>query len=537
MAEKAISFNKGQIAVRGQDPTKCVHHKVETLDWFCETCDDVICAKCVSTSHKGHDNILLSEVTPDNKRKIKSFINETEQKELIEIQLKISLTQHSLDKHLNHFESVSEEVKKQGEKLKEDIDVLIAETLAQVKHLEEENTKLLTSYKNELEKKLADLKEQLKHCKETLQTGTDIQVFDLSKRLQTNIILPEKPKLGSGDFTPNNRRSTILKEAFGKLSLRPSEQSQSSTVPDQSDETSVDDTPLPFGHQQSVKGSTDTGQDPEKVHLPQIKILSEWESPCQIYAMCPKSGGGVWTSNCSKVTLLNSQGEIQQGIQNPVFIEDITLSPTTHNLWVCSSTDNSVMELTSGKMTRRFKTKDEPRCLCITRDGYILVGTKHRITDYTPEGKPGIATKTYLFKKPKVRSPRSISQCPINDNVAVVDVDDEEDGGKGEPAVIVLDRQLQQLYRYGESQHYSGSMCLTLHPLDVTYDSLGFLVIADFANNSLHLLSDNGQYLRLLHTDIERPRAVCIDTEGVLWAAFGLYNTDQKVKRLQYTSV
>ncbi|XP_021353986.1 E3 ubiquitin-protein ligase TRIM71-like [Mizuhopecten yessoensis] len=527
MAEKAISFYKGQIVVRSQDQTRCVHHKSEILDWFCETCYDVICAKCVSTSHKGHDNILLSEVTLDNKRKIKSFINETEQKELIGIQQEIISTQHSLDEDLNHFESVAEEVKEQGEKLKKDIDVLISETLSRLKHLEEENTKLLTSYSTELEKILADLKEQLTHCKETLQTGTDIQVFNLSKGLQTNITLPEKPKLGSAKFTPNNRRNIILKEAFGKVSLRPSEQSQSTTGPDQSDETSVDDNPLPSGHQQSVKGSTDTGQYQKRVLPPQIKIISEWESPCRINAMCPKSGGGVWTSPGSKMTHLNCQGEIQQEIKSPVYINDITLSPTTHNLWACSS----------GKLTRRFKTKDKPRCLCITRDGYILVGTKHRITEYTPEGKPGIATKTYLFKKPKVRSPQSISQCPINDNVAVVDRDDADDGGKDKPTVIVLDRQLQQLYRYGESQHYSGSMSLAFRPWDVTYDSLGLLVIADLANKGLHLLSGDGQYLRLLYTDLACPLAVLVDTEGVLWAVFGLSNTDQKVKRLQYTSV
>ncbi|XP_021354089.1 E3 ubiquitin-protein ligase TRIM71-like [Mizuhopecten yessoensis] len=535
MAEKAISFYKGQIAVRGQDQTKCVHHKGESLDWFCETCYDVICAKCVSTSHKGHDNILLSEATPDNKRKIKSFIYETEQKELVEIQLKISSTQHSLDEHLNHFKSVAEEVKMQGEKLKEDIDVLIAETLAQVKHLEVENTKLLTSYKNELEKKLADLKEQLKHCKETLQTGTDIQVFDLSKGLQTNIILPEKPKLGSGDFTPNNRRNTILKEAFGKLSLRPSEQSQSSTGPDQSDETPVDDNPLPSGHQQSVKRSTDTDKDPEKALLPQIKIISEW-SPDMITKICPKHGGGVWTSDGYKGIHLNSQGEIQQEIKSPVYISYITLSPTTHNLWACSTSDKSVLELTSGKLTRRFKTKDKPRCLCITRDEHILVGTKHKITEYTPEGNPGIGTKTYLLKKPMVCSPQSISQCPINDNVAVVDSDLTDDGGQDNPAVIVLDRKLKEIYRYKESQHYSGSTSL-LFPYDVTYDSLGFLVIADFANRGIHLLSGDGQYLRQLYTDIDLPFVVCVDTEGVLWAVFGLSNTNQKVKRLQYTSV
>ncbi|XP_021344628.1 uncharacterized protein LOC110444584 [Mizuhopecten yessoensis] len=243
----------------------------------------------------------------------------------------------------------------------------------------------------------------------------------------------------------------------------------------------------------------------------------------------------MWTSDCltTKLKRLTCQGDIQDQIRSRFHIRDNSVSPTTRNLWTCSE---SVEELISGKLTERFKTNDEPRCLCVTSDEHILVGTKHRISEYTPDGKPGITTEISLFKKAVVCSPWRISQCPLSDNVAVVDRDEEKDGGKDKPAVIVLDRQLQHLYRYGESQHNSMTNCQCFDPWDLTYDSQRFLVVADYKNKHLHLLSGDGQYLRLLHTDIDCPRAVCVDTEGVLWAVFGLVSmTYQKVKRLQYT--
>ncbi|XP_021353996.1 uncharacterized protein LOC110450688 [Mizuhopecten yessoensis] len=470
MAENAISFYKGQIAVRGKSQTTCVYHKSETLDLFCETCNDVICAKCVSTSHKDHDTTLLREVTPANKRKIKTFINETEQKKLIEIQQEINSTQDSLDKHLNDSESVAEEVSTQGV-----------------------TRRALTSYKTELGKTLANLKEQLKQCKKTLQTGTDIQVFDLEKELQTTNTCLDKTYAGSALFVPYNRRNEILGAAFEKVTTPPS------------------------GH---------------------MKILSEWNYQGNITPICPKSGGSVWINNICKVTHLNSQGTMEQQMHTFGLARDISVSPSTHNLWICCDYDKNITELihASGVLNHVFSTKDEPRCLCVRKDEHILVGTKHKITEYTLGGEPVITTKTSFFRKPIVCSPQRISQCPINYNVAVVDRDQKGDGGKDKPVVIVLDRQLKQLYRYGESQHNSGTDLWSFDPYDVTYDSLGHLVIADYTNKHLHLLSGDGQYLRLLHTDIDSPRAVCVDTEGVLWAVLEAVYNNGNVKRLQFTN-
>ncbi|XP_021364451.1 E3 ubiquitin-protein ligase TRIM71-like [Mizuhopecten yessoensis] len=534
MAGKAISIYKGQIAVRCQGQKTCAHHKKKTLDWFCETCHDVICVDCISSLHKGHSIVPLSETTPNNKLKIKTFINETEQKELIEIQQEINSNQESLKKHLSHFKNVAEEVKSNGIKLKKDIDVLIAETLSQLRHLENENIQLLTSYKTELERKLADLKDQLNQCKETLQNGTDIKVFDVTSRLHTDITLPRRPVLGTAKFSPNKHPDESLRFALGKMTLTSSGQSDghvfakvhtSAGSSDQQLTRPSDRTPHKMTHSAKLVS-----------HLPDFPVLSKWNTPHRSYIrnICPANDGGVWTYGADQtVTLLTSEGRIKQQIKSPDRIANICVSPCTQKVWACLF--GSVVELTSGTLVRRFNTKSVPTCLCVTKDDHVLVVANHEIIKYTQGGMPSPMTASQS-KKPLMRSPRMISECPVSQNVAVLDGDWPGDGGENKPLIIVMDKHIQELYRYGQHQHTSRARSQTFDPRDVAYDRFGQLVVADFINDCLHLLSGDGQYLGLLHTEINRPQYVCIDKQGVLWVAFGsVYGADE-VKRLQYTS-
>ncbi|OWF43673.1 E3 ubiquitin-protein ligase TRIM71-like [Mizuhopecten yessoensis] len=215
-----------QLVVRHFGQSTCVIHRRVTLDWFCETCRDAICAKCISTTHRGHIFVQLSEVTRKNRQWIKTFINTTEQTKVAQIQQEISTTRETLKRNLSRFEGLEVEVRKQGEEIKKELDVLMAQTISQLKHLEEENSKVLINYQTQLGKKLQQLKNQRKQCKKSLRVGTDIQVFDFVKGLKSLVTLPTKPILGNAKFYPQINPERFLRQALGTVALTPSEQSR-----------------------------------------------------------------------------------------------------------------------------------------------------------------------------------------------------------------------------------------------------------------------------------------------------------------------
>lgn len=555
-------FSKGQMVVRAQGQTTCAHHRQTILDWFCKTCSDIICAKCISSTHTGHSFIQLSEETPNNRAKVIAFINEAEKEKLVEIQHEISSTNNDLKRHLDNSDELVTQVRMQGEKLKEQTDILISKSINEIKRLEEENTKLLVTYRTDLETRLEALKEQVKYCKESLQTGSDIRLFDAADGLETPNTLPMKPHLSSSKFCPNINPMYDLEQALGEVGLVTSGKLQSSST--QTGKPRVTESrkvvrakrgeprhqgwiskfpggflqPDPTNQQvigtdgsleELIRGLNTNLASREGISRnaehdsPQTTVLSTWKPPCDVTSICPSGDGSLWTGdNSQTVTLLSSQGRIEKQVKNPGGVRDICISPATHTLWACSHTDSSITELTGDSLKCRFKTPDTPKCICLTKDGHVLVGMKKKIAKYKVGGELVPTITTTPHGKPLVCTPWRISECPVSEKVAVVDLDRPADGGQDRPHIIVLNKDLHLIHHYGRPQHdlYHGSGSGPFDPCDVTFDMVGRMVVADRANRSIHLLSSPGKYLTRIHSDIGAAWFVSVDNDEIIWAVF-----------------
>ncbi|XP_069128843.1 uncharacterized protein [Argopecten irradians] len=515
---------EGQVAVLAPDQTTCPIHKGIKLKWLCESCSEPICARCIGDVHKSHSIVQLSDVTPRNKEKILSYINDTEQNFIVSIESEIIDTQAELDHLIQHFRDVKTDVENQKEKLKENVDIFISQTLAsKLKQVEDENATLLKNYRTELEKKRDQFKEKVTLCKESVQAGTDLQVYNTVIELYIpRKTVPEKPVLKPTNFSSNIIIDRVLDQALAKVTpSNSSSQPETQTNPGSPD-----------------KAQTNTGPLEDLLRVSKtntkLKVLSEWQTPCDVNCICPFIDGGVWVcqDKSSTLTYLTNQGVVQQEVQSVSDIRDMCVAPTTHNLWVC--TDDNVMELTANTLTQRFTVGDEIFSICVTRDDSILIGTKQKVTKYTTMGKVTTAIADTIIRRSYVCSPHRISQCPVTENIAVADKGWPNKNGEDEPFVILFDRNLVKLHTYGRPEHISDP--LPFDPVDLAYSCLGHLVVAD--NLSLYLLSASGKYLRVLHTDKDNVSDVAVDEDGLVWAVFkNKISHITKIKRLQNTGL
>ncbi|XP_021367291.1 uncharacterized protein LOC110459389 [Mizuhopecten yessoensis] len=160
-----------------------------------------------------------------------------------------------------------------------------------------------------------------------------------------------------------------------------------------------------------------------------------------------------------------------------------------------------------------------------------------QISKFITKGTLVFTTSAAGTGKSVMCRPYGVSECPVTHNVAVADGSSLHDGGEGKPRVVVMDADFKELFVYdGEVPHtyqptsQSGSKRFT--PWGVVYDSVGNLVMGDCNNNSVLLISGHGEFLRVIHTDNNMPRAVGVDREDVLWTVFEANN----VKLIQYIS-
>lgn len=264
-------------------------------------------------------------------------------------------------------------------------------------------------------------------------------------------------------------------------------------------------------------------------------------SPCYIEAICPTSDG-AWTSNCFSKTLtqINKEGQILQKIKYKVCISDVSVSPITNNGWTCSREDYSIMECPpTGTPVVRFSTDVPPYGLCCTQDGCILVGMSKKITKFNTKGKV-VTSEVPWFGRPLVCTPHRITECSVTRNIAVVDRDSPSDGGEDKACVVVMDNNFHALCQYmgnvpNSQQQTTKIRSGLFDPYDVIYDTVGNIVIADWNNGCLHLLSGSGpgEYMKLFDRNSDFVRCIGIDKDTVLWAGF----VDDTIKLLQYNVV
>lgn len=218
------------------------------------------------------------------------------------------------------------------------------------------------------------------------------------------------------------------------------------------------------------------------------------------------------------------------------------------HLWLCSSENLSVWECctctSSETPVLRFKTELSPRSLCATMDGHIIVGMDQILTKFTKEGKPLFSTKDFqVGNNSLVYSPSKITECPVTQNIAVLDRNWSVEEQQYRSYILVMDLEFQEVFRYkgqGVAPNHRQSFRrgqYRFDPVDIKYDSIGNLVIGDRQgrNLQLFLINGEGQLTNLLHTDTLPTQALGIERRNILWAAFSDYNK-KHIKILQYSN-
>ncbi|XP_056001782.1 tripartite motif-containing protein 2-like [Ostrea edulis] len=163
-------------------------------------------------------------------------------------------------------------------------------------------------------------------------------------------------------------------------------------------------------------------------------------------------------------------------------------------------------------MSTLVKDKYDLRGLCCTKSGDILActgpGDTARVVRYRSSGEK-IQEIMYDHNGKKLYSNSRCVCENINGDVCVADL-----SGPDKLVVVNMDGEFRFHYD-GKTGHLRKK---TFTPCEIATDSLGHILISDYMNNVLHLISKDGEFISFLFIpDVLGPYGLSIDKSDNLW--------------------
>ncbi|XP_060074005.1 uncharacterized protein LOC132553750 [Ylistrum balloti] len=495
------------MAVQGQIPVPgCPRHQGKGFIYVCKSCDDqLICMDCGTDSHIGHTFGNLAEYVTSQKQEIQQYVDKLSKVDIPKVQEDIRENETNGGK----YQAVIRDIKRQGEKMKDDIDRNIDMLVNMCTELEKLNASTSEKNKTALNKHLTeDLNPKLNRCQEVLENGNTVDITTLVREIRNTSTDPPTPgRLQTVEFKPGSISTEVLEHMFGNILV--------------------------------------DGQDQSYKPIPTPVVLDEFKTPisCDV---CRRglTGDEAWLSywDSDSVYRVDTEGRVKEKIDCKVKVDSISISPTTGRVWFCVCDDRSIWEITTGgDIVQQFNVTDTPRALCMTSDDMVVVGMKGGIQLFTTDGR-AVSSRAGGPCRQVAVFPHHMTSCKQTSDVAVVDRDDvffdNYMAGKEpdkQPYVIVMDKHLNLKFHCKDisttNPNRSSTQSSKFYPFDVCFDGAGDVLVTEWITKSVLLIDRNtGRCMRTIYTDGAVPKCISLHEDGTIWVG----HRGRRIKILQY---
>uniref|UniRef100_A0A8W8MR74 B box-type domain-containing protein n=2 Tax=Magallana gigas TaxID=29159 RepID=A0A8W8MR74_MAGGI len=492
--------------------TKCGTHQHKNCEFECKSCNNIfVCSSCTaSEQHRGHIFVDISTVYKAQKENI-----EKDTEELVNL---ISPTYEEIASDLENqlanldggYEKLTTTMSKQGEQWHREIDIVINRMKTEISEIKVKHRDILEKHLNEI-KQIQSLIQQTLLAMEEIKKSTEVSsTIEYSSKIKEFRKLPPKVKFTMPTFIPKPIEREELYSLFGKIISLSS---------------AIEENILSLNQPKAlVRQLLD---EPEIV----ATIQTGYERLRHVTCL---NNGSIWTSGeTNDIKCFNIEGSLLQTIQRKSgkFPSDIAVDCDGDLLYISVIT-RTVNKVKNGQIEELIILQGwMPGKLCVTSTGDLLVtmysddGTQSKVVRYSgstekqtiqfdDEGKPlysGNSKSKYITEN------RNHDIC-VADSLAGV--------------VTVVNQDGKLRWRY--NGHPSVTKNKSFKPRGITTDSQSRILTADHNNHCIHILDQNGQFLRYIdNCDLKNPYGLCVDNNDNLFACEYNKGNVQKIKYLK----
>ncbi|XP_052677306.1 uncharacterized protein LOC128158479 [Crassostrea angulata] len=491
----------------------CGKHPQKNCELQCRECGTFVCSSCMaSDQHKGHSFVEVTEVYKTKKDIIEKDTKEYEnsispkyEKIVLDLENQIA----NLD---GGYEKLTTTMSKQGEQWHREIDIVINKMKTEISEIKEKHRDILQKHLDEIKQIQSLIKQTLLAIKE-IKTSTELApTIKYSSKIREFSKLPPKVKVTLPTFIPKPIDREKLYSLFGQI------------------------TPLSTAIEENVLSPNQPNtlvrellDEPELV----ATIQTGYKDLCCVTYI---DDDRIWTSGrTNEIKCFNAYGSLQQTIVTKSGEEPFDIAVDVgRDLLYSDQTVRTVHKVKNGQTEELIRLRVwSPLSLCVTCTGDLLVtmyagnyrlqskavrysgSTEKQTIQYDDKGKPLYSENGYSKYITENR----------NHDICVADY--------GAGAVVVVNQDGKLRWRY--TGHSSTTKTKPFKPRGITSDSQSRILTADRDNHCIHILDQNGQFLRYIdNCDLNNPFGLCVDNNDNLFVCeYNKGNGDSPLK-LQY---
>lgn len=272
-----------------------------------------------------------------------------------------------------------------------------------------------------------------------------------------------------------------------------------------------------------------TSKDRQLLSKPAQLFEIDSQSKYTLYVRYFHSNKIIQSGTGLELYVLNEKGECLETIQTVsginmptglAVLEDGTILYTDFRC-------KRVRRIKSDRKIEEFATTEgKPNGICGTRSGEIIVclqdchNVQAKVVWFDHFGNL-LREFTHVY----FSGPTAVCEN-INNDVCITD--------EGMRTIVVIDKDLDIRFVY--DGNISTADVKKFIPRDICCDSIGHILVADFANRMIHLLDEDGHFICYILTkadNLSYPHGLCVDKEDRLWVA---ERFSKKIKVFQYLS-
>lgn len=462
----------------------CKTHSKEKCKGQCKSCNVFICAKCcLSEEHKGHNFIDLEDIYNSKKKeierdteKIKKIFSPTYEKIRKELESEIA----GLDEE---YEKLTAIMSKQGDEWHKEIDCII-------KTMQNEINDIKLNHQDTLKKHL----EEIRQIQFLIQTNLDELELELNSNIVSEIM---------GYRSRNKEYSQLppkVHVSMPSFCIKPINREQFRNL---------------FGYIEPLTSSTFTNGYTLKIFLDDPYVLNTLNTGYKnIRSVFFQSELAIWIrAEVSEIKCFNSNGKSNREIKTKSGKWPSDIAVTNDGCLLYTDWDsNTVNRFKNEKIDEILRLMGwVPLNLFVTPSGDLLVTMCNNANDQCKVVRYSVGyfltteKQTIQFEesgKPLYSGEYKIKYITENRNLDICVAD------LAANAVVVVDQAGKLRFRY--TGHPVMPKENPFNPRGIATNSQSQILTADSSNSCIHILDQDGQFLRFID-NVNNPFGLCVD--------------------------